>query len=38
MSLAPIISGIRKLPSTESKSGMATKKTMIVPCMVTSAL
>jgi hypothetical protein len=38
MSGAPTISGIRKLPIAPSKRGIATKNTMIVPCIVTNAL
>ena len=38
MSGAPIISGIRKLPNTPMSSGMMTKNTMTVACMVTSML
>ena len=38
MSLAPIISGIRKLPNAPVSSGMITKKIMIVPCIVNSLL
>ena len=38
MSRAPIISGIRKLPKAPRRIGMATKKTMMVPCMVTIML
>ena len=38
MSRAPIISGMTKFPNAPSKIGMATKNTMIVPCMVTRAL
>ncbi len=36
MSGAPIISGIRKFPKAPVRSGMITKKTMIVPCIVNS--
>ena len=38
MSRAPIISGIRKLPKEPSRIGIATKKTMIVPWLVTRTL
>jgi len=38
MSGAPTISGTRTFPSPPSSIGMATKKIMIVPCMVTSWL
>ena len=38
MSRAPIISGIRKLPKAPVRSGMITKKIMIVPCIVNSLL
>jgi len=34
--LTTIISGIRKLPKAPARIGMITKKTMIVPCIVTS--
>ena len=38
MSRAPIMSGIKKLPNEPVKSGMTTKKIMIVACMVKSLL
>ncbi len=38
MSRAPIMSGIRKLPKAPVKSGMITKKIMIVACIVNSLL
>src|SRR3990172_13434523 len=38
MSLAPIVKGMRKLPKAASNIGIATKKTMMVPCIVTSML
>ena len=38
MSRAPIMSGIRKLPNAPVKSGMTTKKIMIVACIVNSLL
>ena len=37
-SLAPIISGIRKFPSTAGIDGMRKKKIIITPCMVNSLL
>ena len=36
MSLAPIISGIRKLPKAPVSSGMMTKKIITVACMLKS--
>ena len=38
MSLAPIISGIRKLPNAPASSGMMTKKIITVACMLKSML
>src|SRR5205085_1419777 len=38
MSLAPIISGIRKLPNAPVSSGMMTKKIITEACMVKSML
>src|SRR5271165_1411543 len=38
MSLAPIISGIRKLPKAPVSSGMMTKKIMTEACMLNSML
>ena len=38
ISLAPIISGIRKFPKLPTRIGMTTKKIMIVACMVKSIL
>src|ERR1700730_8236583 len=38
MSLAPIMSGIRKLPKDPARIGMMTKKIMIVACMLKSIL
>src|SRR5262245_50201400 len=38
MSLAPIISGIRKLPKAPVSHGMITKKIMIVACMLKAML
>ena len=37
-SRAPIISGIRKLPSTAGIDGIRKKKTMTTPCIVKSLL
>ncbi len=37
-SLAPIISGIRKFPSTAGTAGMRKKKIIITPCIVNSLL
>ena len=37
-SRAPIISGMRKLPSTAGIDGIRKKKTMMMPCMVKSLL
>ncbi len=37
-SLAPIISGRQKLPSTVGTTGTKKKKTMMTPCMVKSLL
>ncbi len=37
-SLAPIISGTRKLPSTAGIAGMRKKNTMMMPCMVNTRL
>ena len=37
-SLAPIISGTRKLPSTAGIAGIRKKNTMMTPCMVNSRL
>ena len=37
-SLAPIISGTRKLPSTAGMAGIRKKNTMITPCIVKSLL
>ena len=37
-SLAPIISGTRKLPSTAGIEGIRKKKTITWPCMVKSLL
>ena len=38
MSSVPTMSGMRKLPNAPSSTGIATQKTMIVPCRVTSEL
>src|SRR5262249_18428611 len=38
MSLAPIMSGIVKLPKAPASSGMITKKIMMVACMLNSML
>jgi len=38
MSCAPIMRGMRKLPNAPKRMGMATKNTMIVPCIVTTML
>ena len=38
MSPAPICRGIRKFPNVPIKSGMTTKNTMRVACIVTSML
>ena len=38
MSRAPIINGMVKLPKNPSSMGMATQKTINVPCMVTNEL
>src|SRR5262245_310624 len=38
MSSQPSINGIRKLPNAARRTGMATQKIMIVPCIVTSEL
>ncbi len=38
ISRAPIIKGMRKFPIDARRRGIATKKTMTVPCMVTSEL
>ena len=38
ISRAPIMSGIRKFPKPPKSTGIATKKIMIVPCIVISAL
>ena len=37
-SLAPTISGMRKLPSTAGTDGIRKKKTIVIPCMVNSLL
>ena len=37
-SLAPIISGIQKLPNTAGTDGIRKKKTIETPCMVNSLL
>jgi len=37
-SLAPIMIGTRKLPSTEGMAGMRKKNTIITPCIVNSLL
>ena len=37
-SFAPIMIGIRKLPSTAGIDGIRKKNTMITPCMVNSLL
>ena len=37
-SLAPIIIGTKKLPSTAGIDGIRKKKTMIMPCIVKSLL
>ena len=37
-SLAPIIGGIRKLPSTAGIDGIRKKNTMITPCAVKNLL
>ena len=37
MSRAPTISGIRKLPNAPSSTGIATKNTIVVPCIVTTS-
>ena len=36
MSSAPIWSGMRKFPNAPAKTGMITRKTMTVPCIVNS--
>ena len=38
MSLAPIIIGIRKLPSTDGIAGIMKKKIIMTPCVVKSLL
>jgi hypothetical protein len=38
MSWAPIMRGMRKLPNAPRRIGIATKKTMTVPCIVMSML
>jgi hypothetical protein len=38
ISRAPIFSGITKLPNTPTNSGIITKNTITVACIVTSAL
>ena len=38
MSSAPIISGIRKLPSVAGTEGMRKKKIITMPCIVNSLL
>ena len=37
-SLAPIMSGMRKFPSTAGMDGIRKKKTITTPCMVKSLL
>jgi hypothetical protein len=38
MSLAPIMSGIKKLPNPPTMMGITTRKIIIVACMVNSML